>query len=181
MRFQSAQLDAYLTDGLWLRLAATANRAMAILAAGLRELDVELLNEPDVNMLFVRLPDGRGARLERADVRFYDMGGGVARFVTSFQTTEADAARRCGGCARAGPMTVETLHDDAGRALADIEVSPAGRRHAPTSSPSAVPTREPSPTPCGPGCRATGSASSTATTSPTGCWRWARRRAATCV
>ena len=35
MRFQSAQLDAYLTDGLWLRLAATANRAMAVLAAGL--------------------------------------------------------------------------------------------------------------------------------------------------
>ena len=91
MRFQSAQLDAYLTDGLWLRLGATANRAMAVLAAGLRELDVELLNEPDVNMLFVRLPDAATRRLERADVRFYDMGGGVVRFVTSFQTTEADA------------------------------------------------------------------------------------------
>jgi threonine aldolase len=91
MRFQSAQLDAYLTDGLWLRLAGTANRAMAVLAAGLRALDVELLNEPDVNMLFVRLPDAAARRLERADVRFYDMGGGVARFVTSFQTTEADA------------------------------------------------------------------------------------------
>ena len=27
MRYQSAQLDAYLTDGLWLRLAALANGA----------------------------------------------------------------------------------------------------------------------------------------------------------
>ena len=33
MRFQSAQLDAYLTDGLWLRLAAAANEAMAIIVA----------------------------------------------------------------------------------------------------------------------------------------------------
>ena len=61
MRFQSAQLDAYLTDGLWLRLAATANRAMAVLAAGLRELDIELLHEPDVNMLFVACPTPRPA------------------------------------------------------------------------------------------------------------------------
>ncbi|MET0326588.1 MAG: beta-eliminating lyase-related protein [Ilumatobacteraceae bacterium] len=91
MRFQSAQLDAYLADGLWLRLAATANRSMAVLAAGLRELDVELLNEPDVNMVFARLPDAAARRLERADVRFYDVGGGVVRFVTSFQTTDADA------------------------------------------------------------------------------------------
>ena len=91
MRYQSAQLDTYLTDGLWLRLAATANRAMAVLIAGLRDLEVELLNEPDVNMLFLRLPADAARRLERAEVRFYDMGGGVVRFVTSFQTTEADA------------------------------------------------------------------------------------------
>ena len=36
MRFQSGQLEAYLTDGLWLRLASRANAAMARLAGGLR-------------------------------------------------------------------------------------------------------------------------------------------------
>ena len=36
MRFQSVQLEAYLTDGLWLRLAVQANAAMARLAGGLR-------------------------------------------------------------------------------------------------------------------------------------------------
>ena len=40
MRFQSAQLDAYLTDGLWLRLAATANAGMARLAAGLASMGI---------------------------------------------------------------------------------------------------------------------------------------------
>jgi len=91
MRFQSAQLDAYLTDGLWLRLAATANEAMAIIVAGLRELDVVLLEEPQANMAFVRVPPAAVARLEGAGLLFYAMGGGVVRFVTSFQTTTADA------------------------------------------------------------------------------------------
>ena len=52
MRFQSAQLEAYLTDGLWLRLAARANEAMARLAAGLTKLGVELQLPPVANMAF---------------------------------------------------------------------------------------------------------------------------------
>ncbi len=38
MRFQSAQLIAYLTDDLWLRLAGNSNRSMAGLSRGLTEL-----------------------------------------------------------------------------------------------------------------------------------------------
>jgi threonine aldolase len=57
MRFQSAQLIAYLTDDLWLRLAGDANRTMARLAQGLAELGVELANRVDVNMVFVELPE----------------------------------------------------------------------------------------------------------------------------
>jgi threonine aldolase len=38
MRFQSAQLAAYLTDGLWLRLAAHANQRMTELVAELAPL-----------------------------------------------------------------------------------------------------------------------------------------------
>lgn len=94
MRFQSAQLIAYLTDGLWLRLAAHANDRMAELAAGLEavaESGVRPLNRPDVNMLFVELPPGAADALEAAGVLFYRMattpgGGAVVRFVTSWQT-----------------------------------------------------------------------------------------------
>ncbi len=91
MRFQSAQLDAYLTDGLWLRLAGTANAAMTVLAAGLRQLGVELLNEPQANMVFARFPASGVRRLEEVGLLFYAMDDEVVRFVTSFQTTDADA------------------------------------------------------------------------------------------
>jgi threonine aldolase len=97
MRFQSAQMIAYLTDGLWLRLAANSNARMAELAAGLEALaGVRPLNRPDVNMLFVELPDGAADALE-AGVLFYRMGRGpgggeVVRFVTSWQTTPDEVA-----------------------------------------------------------------------------------------
>ena len=90
MRFQSVQLLAYLTDGLWLRLAQRANDAMRELAAGLGKLDVELLAEPQANMLFARVGQPVIERLLAHDLLFYEMGGGVLRFVTSFQTTDDD-------------------------------------------------------------------------------------------
>jgi threonine aldolase len=88
MRFQSVQLSAYLTDGLWLRLARTANDAMAKLAGGLAALGVECVNEAEVNMLFVRIDTRVADALTEAGLRFHRMGAGQARFVTSFQTTE---------------------------------------------------------------------------------------------
>jgi len=90
MRFQSVQLLAYLTDDLWLQLARRANDAMAGLATGLRNLDVELLAEPQANMLFARVGQPAIERLVAQDLLFYEMGGGVLRFVTSFQTTDDD-------------------------------------------------------------------------------------------
>ena len=97
MRFQSVQLLAYLTNGLWLRLAQRANDAMTALSAGLRTLDVELLAEPQANMLFARVGQPAIERLLAHDLLFYEMGGGILRFVTSFQTTDdevQDALRR---------------------------------------------------------------------------------------
>jgi len=90
MRFQSAQLSAYLTDGLWLRLARNANEAMAKLATGLVDLGVETVNAAEVNMLFVRVSDAVAESLTDAGLLFYRLGPGLARFVTSFQTTAAD-------------------------------------------------------------------------------------------
>lgn len=90
MRYQSAQLEAYLSDDLWLRSARRANQAMAQLAAGLAGLGVELTNRPDVNMVFVRVPDTVVDRLEQAGLLFYRISPGTIRLVTSFQTSDAD-------------------------------------------------------------------------------------------
>jgi threonine aldolase len=88
MRFQSVQLTAYLTDDVWLRLAGHSNAAMARLAAGLRSLDVEFLNDPDVNMLFARLEPAAADRMAEAGLLFYRMSTDTIRLVTSFQTTD---------------------------------------------------------------------------------------------
>ncbi|MCC6435162.1 MAG: low specificity L-threonine aldolase [Acidimicrobiales bacterium] len=90
MRFQSAQLDAYLADGLWLRLAASANATMARLTAGLDRLGVELVVRPAVNMVFARLDGPTADALAAAGVDFYRMGPDTVRFVTSWQTTPED-------------------------------------------------------------------------------------------
>lgn len=90
MRFQSVQLDAYLTDGLWLRLAADANAAMARLAAGLAAAGIEPEHPPVVNLAFVRAaPDVIDAWAE-AGLDFYRMGPDRLRLVTSFRSTAED-------------------------------------------------------------------------------------------
>ncbi len=90
MRFQSAQIETYLTGNLWLRLAGNANAMMQRLAAGLRELSVEFVAEPQVNMLFARVAPEVSARMAGSELYFYEMGPGVIRLVTSFQTTDDD-------------------------------------------------------------------------------------------
>ena len=93
MRFQSAQLSAYLADGLWLRLAGGANRRMAELVAGLATVDgVRLAERVDVNMAFVELPGPAIDALGDAGVLFYRMGPTSVRLVTSWQTTAAEVA-----------------------------------------------------------------------------------------
>lgn len=101
MRFQSAQLIAYLTDDLWLRLAAGANQQMARLAAGLHELGVGFLNRPDVNMLFAEVDDDVATALERAGLLFYRIRPGVIRLVTSWQTTDDEVDRTVAAVAAA--------------------------------------------------------------------------------
>lgn len=90
MRFQSAQLEAYLTDGLWLRLASHANDAMARLAVGLTRLGIELQLPPEANMAFAHTDPAVFDRLEADGVLFYRMAPDTIRLVTSFQTTDAD-------------------------------------------------------------------------------------------
>lgn len=86
-RFISAQLDAWLDGGLWLRLAAHANAMAARLSAGLAALPGTTLAHPtEANEVFVRLPEPVIAALEAAGFAFYRWDGGLIRLVTSFDT-----------------------------------------------------------------------------------------------
>jgi threonine aldolase len=93
MRFQSAQLDAYLEDGLWLRNAVHANAMAARLGAGLAAVPgAELLHAVEANILFCRLPEAVIEGLLAEGFVFYHnrWAPGVCRFVTSFTTPESD-------------------------------------------------------------------------------------------
>jgi threonine aldolase len=93
MRFQSAQLAAYLTDGLWLRLAGHANQQMAALVTELQSLasyGARLRERVDVNMAFVELPEAAIDAAAEAGLLFYRMGPTSVRLVTSWQTTPDD-------------------------------------------------------------------------------------------
>ena len=96
-RFLSAQLAAYLDDGLWLRNAASANRAAARLGDGLASLpEVRLVQPVEANELFVLLPQRLIGSLEQAGYVFYRWAvadgeaRGVIRLVCAFDTAPAD-------------------------------------------------------------------------------------------
>lgn len=95
-RFLSAQMEAYLTGGLWLRLAAQANAMGQRLVQGLRERQAHV-PPADANMLFPEWPAGHHDRLEAAGAHFYRFpapeGRERARLVASWSTTETDVDR----------------------------------------------------------------------------------------
>ncbi|KAF0116726.1 MAG: threonine aldolase [Rhodobacteraceae bacterium] len=95
-RFLSAQMEAYLTDGLWLRLAAQANAMGQRLSKGLQAKGATVPDAP-ANMLFPLWAPGTHDRLEAAGAHFYRLtapeGRERARLVTSWSTTEADVDR----------------------------------------------------------------------------------------
>jgi threonine aldolase len=90
MRFISAQLDALLTDGLWLRAAAHANAMAARLAKGVEDV-VELTQAVQANAVFAILPPGVAEKLQR-DFKFYvwNEHTGEVRWMCSWDTTESD-------------------------------------------------------------------------------------------
>lgn len=104
MRFLSAQLDAYLADGLWLRLAAHANQMAARLSSGLAVLPGARLRHPtEANEVFVELPEPAIAALAAAGVGFYRWGGSASsclRLVTAFDTRAADVDAAIAAAAR---------------------------------------------------------------------------------
>lgn len=99
MRFVSAQLEAFIEDGLWLRAAARANVLAATLADGLKALNSIAVTVPvQTNMVFAEMPVETARRLRAAGAIFYDWtppanGRVLNRLATSFATPEEDVAR----------------------------------------------------------------------------------------
>ena len=102
MRFVAAQMDAYLSDGLWLEMAGHANAMADRLAAGLGDAPAcRVLQDVEANMIFTEMPLATHRRLQAAGARYYPALGGqdetgpddapyTVRLVASFQTAEAE-------------------------------------------------------------------------------------------
>ena len=99
-RYLSAQFLAYLTDDLWLDMARAANARMARLATGLRQIvGVEIITDPQANLIFVRFPRVMHQRLHAAGAAYYVWDGDhaagdpgemlMARFVCDWSMTDA--------------------------------------------------------------------------------------------
>jgi threonine aldolase len=109
MRFASAQLLAYIEDGLWLRLARRSNAAAAHIAAGIAGLPGLRLAAPvEANELFLESSSALMDALERDGFQFYRRSATLGRFVCRFDLplAEADALvaslrRNCAAPARA--------------------------------------------------------------------------------
>ncbi len=96
MRYLSAQLDAYLEGGLWLKNAAHSNAMATRLAEGLGALPGARLDAPvEANEVFIDLPETAIQRMEKAGLRFHrwEPGGTLLRLVTAWSTTPAEVER----------------------------------------------------------------------------------------
>jgi threonine aldolase len=87
-RFLAAQVHAMLEDDLWLANARSANAAAAEIAGACGE---RLMHPVEANELFVRCTAAEREALRRQGFGFYDWGADAARFVTAWNTREADA------------------------------------------------------------------------------------------
>ena len=105
-RFLSAQFEAYLADGLWLKLAGNANAMADRLRAGLGASNRARLAWPTpANEVFAIFSTEQAKRLRAAGATFYDWtisdqdtlglsdGEGVFRLITSFATSADDVDR----------------------------------------------------------------------------------------
>ena len=91
MRFASAQLMAYIEDGLWLRLAQASNAAAARIAAGIEGLPgLRLLAPVEANEIFLEIPSEAMDALERDGFQFYRRSKTLARFVCRFDLTDPE-------------------------------------------------------------------------------------------
>jgi threonine aldolase len=98
-RYLSAQMQAYLADGLWLDMARAANKTCAQLTGGLRKHSAaEIIFEPQANIIFFNMPRREHKRMLDAGAVYYVMNGDpeigdpdemlMGRLVTDWSMTE---------------------------------------------------------------------------------------------
>ena len=92
MRYLAAQFEALLDGQLWLRNASQANAMALRLAAGIAGLPGARLWQPvESNAVFAALDPAHIARLQQDwDFYIWDPSAHVVRWMTAFDTTEAD-------------------------------------------------------------------------------------------
>lgn len=104
-RFVAAQIEALLTEGLWLDLARAANARAAELALGLQARDLRLAFPVEANEVFVWLPASLHEALKAKGAAYYVWtsqsiaperqgreGEVIARLITSFATTAEEVS-----------------------------------------------------------------------------------------
>jgi threonine aldolase len=99
-RFLSAQMAAYLEEGLWLDLATRANRAAARLVAGLKAAGADMLHPTDANMIYTAYPARAHRRAVAGGAQYFmtldDLEGHAAnapittRLVTNWASTDEE-------------------------------------------------------------------------------------------
>ncbi len=98
MRYVSAQLLAYIDNGLWLDLARHANQQAARFADAVRQHpEAKLEFSADANEIFVRWTASGFKALSEAGIQFLTWPGydNLARFVFSHDTSPEATARLC--------------------------------------------------------------------------------------
>lgn len=92
MRFISAPWIGMLESGAWLNNARQANSCAALLEQHLAGISgIRIMYPRQANSVFVEMPEKVAAVLRSAGWHFYSfIGSGGARFMCSWQTTEAD-------------------------------------------------------------------------------------------
>ena len=99
LRFVAAQVTALLHDDLWRANATHANAMARLLAQGAATVDgVEIVHPVQANAVFARLPQRQIEALQQ-DWTFHvwDESESVVRWMTAFDTTEADVDAFLGG------------------------------------------------------------------------------------
>ena len=96
MRFISSQLEAYVTDDLWIRNARHANLMAKKLSEGLNSFsNIELAYPTQSNEVFVHLPRELIDYLNNAgyDINEEELDGKAVRFVTAWNSEKKDVDR----------------------------------------------------------------------------------------
>ena len=92
MRFASAQLMAYVENGLWLKMAHASNAIGARIATGVASIPgMRMIAPVDANEVFIEMPSATMDTLETEGFQFYRRSATLGRFVCRFDATEAEA------------------------------------------------------------------------------------------